>query len=142
MDNSNIPKGLLVGKNNKCLKAAEVLIKGHDVEKKFAVVDQYFGKGEKSVLHLHTREDHFAEVMEGSFMFRFDNCNYKCEKDSWIYIPRMMWHEFEALDVRNIMRIFIFPSGLEELFVNTETENRSLDNIARQFGIKIKNENA
>lgn len=90
--------------------------------------------------HNHTRESHLVEVLSGRFRFDFVSAEVVLSPRELFNIPDGLWHGFRALDDINILRVYIYPAGLEALFAamneNPEMHKDEVNRLVKEFGIE------
>jgi quercetin dioxygenase-like cupin family protein len=117
-----------------------VVLPGKDTKGHFSIVEQTYSQGENVLPHNHTRESHLVEVLLGRFRFDFPGTEVVLTPRQLINISDGSWHGFSALDDINILRVYIYPAGLEDLFTatkeNPEMQKDEINRLVTKFGIE------
>ncbi len=91
-------------------------------------------------MHLHTKEDEFSFVLEGTVGARFGDVEVVATAGDFVFKPRGEWHTFwNAGEVPARVLEIITPGGLEELFremdqLTGELTPEHLDELAARYG--------
>ena len=94
------------------------MINGTETGGRFSVVEHTLGPRVLAApLHLHTKEDEYSYVLEGSVGALLGDEEVFGQPGDLIFKPRGQWHTFwNAGDTPVRILEFISPGGLEELF--------------------------
>lgn len=121
-------------------ESLRVVLIGKDTKGHLSIIEQTYSKGEEVLPHNHTRESHLVEVLRGRFRFDFPGAEVVLTPRELINIPDGLWHGFKALDEINILRVYIYPAGLEALFAamdeNPEMHKDEVNRLVTEFGIE------
>ena len=115
-----------------------IIVNGEDTGGKMSILEQTYFHGETVLPHNHTRESHLVEVLHGSFRFDFPDSSIEMSARELVNIPDGLWHGFTALQKVNILRVYIYPAGLEELFLKLQNDSGKsklrVDELISQYG--------
>lgn len=121
-------------------ESLRVVLTGKDTKGHLSIIEQTYSKGEEVLPHNHTRESHLVEVLLGVFRFDFPGAEVVLTPRELINIHDGLWHGFRALDDINILRVYIYPAGLEALFTamgeNPEMHKDEVNRLVTEFGIE------
>lgn len=121
-------------------EALRIVLTGNETSGHLAIIEQSYAKGDEVPQHNHTRESHLVEVLRGSFRFKFQDSQIIVTERELINISDGLWHGFTALDEVNVLRVYIYPAGLEELFrkleANPKMSKEEADALVGKFGIE------
>lgn len=124
--------------------ADRFLISASDSDGRFAVVEHRLAPHALAApLHLHTREDEYSFVLEGSVGAVLEGTEVVAHQGDLLFKPRGQWHTFwNAGDGPARILEIISPAGLEELFRIVDVspgllESDQFEELARQFGAEI-----
>jgi quercetin dioxygenase-like cupin family protein len=86
-----------------------------------AVVGSFFDKGYGPPLHVHSREEEAAYVLEGQIRFRRGEDEVVVGPGTWVWQPRGVPHSF-SVESESARVLFVFsPGGLERMFLDGGT---------------------
>lgn len=121
-------------------ESLRVVLTGKDTNGHLSIIEQTYSKGEEILRHNHTRESHLVEVIRGIFRFDFPGTEVVLTPRELINIPYGLWHGFKAIDDINILRIYIYPAGLEDLFIaidkDPDMHKDEVNRLVTEFGIE------
>lgn len=88
-------------------------------------------------LHVHTREDEYFYVLEGTLKVRLDDDVFEAGPRSFVFLPRGIPHEWDVVGDEATLLMLTVPAGLDE-FLNEfhaapTAEARS--QVAAKYGI-------
>jgi quercetin dioxygenase-like cupin family protein len=116
------------------------MINGSETSGRFAVVEHVLAPGVLAApLHLHTKEDEYSYVLEGTVGAVLGGDEIIGTTGDLVFKPRGQWHTFwNAGDSPLRILEFISPGGLEELFRILGTidqfDPNELDRLTSGFG--------
>jgi quercetin dioxygenase-like cupin family protein len=80
------------------------------------VEGSFFDRGYGPPLHVHSREDEAAYVLEGQIRFRLGDDELVAGPGTWVWQPRGVPHTF-SVESETARALFVFtPGGLEHMF--------------------------
>lgn len=88
-------------------------------------------------LHLHTLEDEFSLIVEGTVWYHASGEEYVARPGDFVFKPRGEWHTFwNAADTPARVLELISPGGLEEAFriIGTADDDVDLGALVEPFG--------
>lgn len=96
---------------------ATILAAGHQTGGALAVLDVVVPSGEGPPLHVHTREDETAYVLEGEVRWKLGDEMRPAPAGSFVFIPRGLPHAFHNPGQEQARMLITFsPSGMEGFF--------------------------
>ena len=98
---------------------ARYILDGGPSEGRFSLVEHpIVASGMAAPLHLHTREDEYSFILEGTWGFwQGGNVSF-AEPGDLVYKPRDVWHTFwNATDEPARLLEIISPAGFDQFFV-------------------------
>jgi mannose-6-phosphate isomerase-like protein (cupin superfamily) len=120
------------------------MIDGKDTAGRLSVVEHTVAPGVLAgPMHIHTREDEYSYVLEGSLAARLGDEEVRAETGDLVFKPRNEWHTFwNPGDVPTRILEIITPSGLEDLFrtlgePGVEMDPASLPALAAEYGCQV-----
>lgn len=127
--------------------ADRFLINGSDTDGRFALVEHRLAPHALAApLHLHTNEDEYSFVLEGSVGAVLAGIEVVAHQGDLLFKPRREWHTFwNAGDAPARILEIISPAGLEQLFRMIDTtpelmESEDFPEVARSFGAEVDTE--
>jgi mannose-6-phosphate isomerase-like protein (cupin superfamily) len=101
---------------------ARFIMDGRPSGGRFSLVEHpIVPRGLAAPLHLHTREDEFSFVLEGTWGFQLASAVVYGEPGDLVYKPRDVWHTFwNATDEPARLLEIISPAGFEQMFVEAD----------------------
>lgn len=98
---------------------ARFIMDGRPSDGRFSLVEHpIVPRGLAAPVHLHTREDEFSFVLEGTWGFQLGSAVVYGEPGDLVYKPRDVWHTFwNATDEPARLLEIISPAGFEQMFV-------------------------
>jgi quercetin dioxygenase-like cupin family protein len=119
---------------------SRVLITGDATEGCFSIVEQSLSPGTIGDRHMHTRESHSVEIVQGKMLIIFDSEVVELFPGDILHIPSFVWHRFEIESEATVARIILAPAGFEKYFSEVSLGNELSDNeIERKFGVVTNN---
>lgn len=110
------------------------MIEGADAGGRFALVEHTIAPGALAApMHLHTKEDEFTYVLEGTFAAVLGGREIEARPGDLVFKPRGEWHTFwNPGDVPTRVLELISPAGLEEFFrlVDAPASQQDAEKIA------------
>jgi len=118
----------------------KVLLEGQKTDGNVSIVDISYPQNETVPMHQHTKEAHFIDVRKGKFKFLIEDKTIFLNEGDSRYIGKYVWHSFMGLSDKNILRITIFPSGLEKLMAMDLSgwNDTELAGVYKEFGINFR----
>lgn len=106
---------------------ARFIMDGRPSGGRFSLVEHpIVPRGLAAPLHLHTREDEFSFVLEGTWGFQLASTVVYGEPGDLVYKPRDVWHTFwNATDEPARLLEIISPAGFEQMFVEANEVART-----------------
>jgi quercetin dioxygenase-like cupin family protein len=93
------------------------LVRGEHSNGALAALEAVNGPGEGPPLHVHTREDETAYVLEGEFCWKLGDELSRSGPGSFVFIPRGVPHTWQVIGERDgRMLVTFFPAGMEGFF--------------------------
>jgi mannose-6-phosphate isomerase-like protein (cupin superfamily) len=94
------------------------MIEGDDSDQRFALVEHTIAPGALAApVHMHSNEDEFTFVLEGTFAARLGDSEIEAGPGDLVFKPRGQWHTFwNPGDVPTRVLEIISPAGLEQFF--------------------------
>jgi mannose-6-phosphate isomerase-like protein (cupin superfamily) len=88
-------------------------------------------------LHVHTREDEYFYVVEGTISVRLGDKQFEAGARSFVFLPRNVPHEWDVVGEEATLLMMTTPAGLDEFLgeyhaVSTKPER---DAVAAKYGI-------
>jgi quercetin dioxygenase-like cupin family protein len=88
-------------------------------------------------LHVHTREDEYFYVLEGTIKVRLGDDVFEAGPRSFVFLPRNIPHEWDVVGDEATLLMLTVPAGLDaflgELHAAPSAEARS--QVAAKYGI-------
>jgi quercetin dioxygenase-like cupin family protein len=95
-----------------------VKVAGEVTGGRFAIMEQRAPRGDRSPLHVHTREDEWFYVLEGELVFWVGGRTINAPMGSFVYGPRGVPHTFAVTSVEARYLVGVEPAGFDQ-FVRT-----------------------
>ena len=94
------------------------IVRGEDSNGALAALEAINDPGEGPPLHIHTREDETAYVLEGEFRWKLgDRMISSTGPGAFVFIPRGLPHTWEVIsEERGRMLVTFSPAGMEGFF--------------------------
>ena len=86
--------------------------------------------------HVHRREDEAMYVLEGSIWARCGDDRFELERRSFVFLPRDVPHEWDAVGDEAVVLILTAPAGLE-LFLEEFHGGADRADLAERYGIEF-----
>lgn len=88
-------------------------------------------------LHIHTREDEYFYVLEGTLKVRLGDETFEAGPRSFVFLPRNIPHEWDVVGAEATLLMMTIPAGLDtfldELHAAPSAEARQ--QVAAKYGI-------
>lgn len=107
------------------------MVDGAHTQGRLSIVEHILAPGALAgPMHIHTREDEFSYVLEGTLAAVFDDNEIVAGVGDLVYKPRNEWHTFwnPGKTTTRILEI-ITPPGLEDLFRKLGDEALDLETL-------------
>lgn len=97
---------------------ARFVMSGEPADGRFSLIEHpIVPRGLAAPMHLHTREDEYSFILEGSWGFQLGDEVVHAEPGDLVYKPRDVWHTFwNASDQPARLLEIISPAGFEHFF--------------------------
>jgi quercetin dioxygenase-like cupin family protein len=94
------------------------LVRGEESNGALSALEVVNGPGDGPPLHIHTREDETAYVLEGEFRWKLgDELISRTGPGSFVFIPRGLPHTWQVLGENDGKALItFFPAGMEGFF--------------------------
>lgn len=125
---------------------ARFIVDGQPSNGRFSLVEHPIEpRGLAAPMHLHTREDEYSFVLEGSWGFQLGEDIVYAGPGDLVYKPRDVWHTFwNASDRPARLLEIISPSGFEQFFVEMAdalqrdpTDVEGLIRLTARYGLEM-----
>jgi len=116
----------------------KIILSSEDTSGHVSIVDQTFIRNDWVLEHMHKNEGHLIEVKKGKFIFNIEGVEDILDEGKILLIKKNVFHSFVGLKKRNILRITIFPAGLESLMKILDEDQLSaeeVESLYKKFGI-------
>ncbi|MFL5911689.1 MAG: cupin domain-containing protein [Gaiellaceae bacterium] len=118
------------------------MARGEETGGALAAMDVTVSPGEGPPLHVHTREDEFAYVIEGEFRWKLGDELRDAPAGSFVFIPRGLAHCFQNVGAQPGRQLVMFsPSGMEGFFDrlsdSTELDLEAFTAAAGAHGMEV-----
>lgn len=90
-----------------------IKVAGETTGGRLAIMQQWVPHGDRSPLHVHTREDEWFYVLEGELIFWVGGRIIKAPAGSFVYGPRGVPHTFAVSSADARFLLGVEPSGFE-----------------------------
>jgi len=123
------------------MREIQIVLNGEETCGNVSILDQPYLKNKWVPEHMHTKEGHLVEVKKGVFLFRIEGLEYLRKEGETILIQKNVWHSFVGLENDNLLRIILFPAGLEKLIqvlAENKVSERKANSLYAEFGIIFK----
>lgn len=122
-------------------------IDGEETGGTIAIVEQPVEPGAIAPPHVHTREDEYTYVLEGTLGVRVGDEEIHATPGTWIVKPRNVPHVFWNAGPERVRFIeIIVPAGLERLFdelselvASGRADPRTMAELAERYGCPLTN---
>lgn len=97
----------------------DLKVSGSDTDGALAIFEQTsLSQGKGTPLHLHSAQDEFFYVIEGSYYFQVGTDKFNLVKGDSIFLPRKVPHAWTQVSETGKMTVVLQPAGqLEHFFV-------------------------
>jgi quercetin dioxygenase-like cupin family protein len=120
------PRGMAVGPGEGEVVRSPIggdvtfVVRGEQSDGALAALDIAVPPGEGPPLHVHTREDETAYVLEGDFRWKLGDELSRTPAGSFVFIPRGLAHCFQNVGEQPGRLLITFaPAGMEAFFDHT-----------------------
>jgi quercetin dioxygenase-like cupin family protein len=88
-------------------------------------------------LHIHTREDEYFYVVEGTITVRCGDERYEAGPRSFVFLPRDIPHEWDVVGAEAIILMLTVPAALDAFLgeYHAAPSREARDAIAERYGI-------
>lgn len=88
-------------------------------------------------LHVHTREDEYFYVVEGTLSVRLGEDRFRAGPRSFVFLPRNVPHEWDVIGEEATLVMMTTPASLEEFLgeYHAAGSREQRDEIAANYGI-------
>jgi quercetin dioxygenase-like cupin family protein len=88
------------------------------------VIEHLAPKGAGSLLHIHTREDEWLDVIDGELAFWVDGRKIAAPAGSFVYEPRGIPHTFTVTSSQARFLVVVEPTGFENFMPGSPSPRR------------------
>ena len=92
------------------------LATGKETGGQFALFEARGIQGMEPPPHVHLHEDETYYLLEGEMLFRVGDAEITGKPGDFVFLPRLVRHEFKVLSPRFRCLVGIYPAGLENYF--------------------------
>jgi mannose-6-phosphate isomerase-like protein (cupin superfamily) len=144
----NEPRILRAGEGDVMGSAASCtdrfMVEDGDSGGRFSLVEHTIAPGALAApMHMHTKEDEYSFVLEGTFAAILDGQEIEAKPGDLVFKPRGQWHTFwnPGRDRTRVLEI-ISPAGLEQFFrlvdaPETEQDPQRIAEMAAGIGCDV-----
>jgi quercetin dioxygenase-like cupin family protein len=93
-----------------------ILLDGAATGGRLTAIEQFFGTGDGSPLHLHREEDEIFWVLEGTMTIWVGDERIDASEGDTAFLPRGIAHAFRVTSERSRALILAIPAGIEEMY--------------------------
>jgi mannose-6-phosphate isomerase-like protein (cupin superfamily) len=88
-------------------------------------------------LHVHTREDEYFYVVEGTISVRCGDDTYEAGARSFVFLPRGIPHEWDVVGEEATLLLMTIPAGLDDFLgeFHAAPTREARDAVAAKYGI-------
>lgn len=88
-------------------------------------------------LHVHTREDEYFYVLDGSISVRLGDETFEAGARSFVFLPRNVPHEWDVIGGEATLLLLTIPAGLDTFLdeYHAAGSKAERDAVAAKYGI-------
>lgn len=88
-------------------------------------------------LHVHTREDEYFYVLEGTLKVRLGDDTFEAGPRSFVFLPRNIPHEWDVIGEEATLLMMTIPAGLDNFLdeFHTAPSAEARNQISAKYGI-------
>jgi mannose-6-phosphate isomerase-like protein (cupin superfamily) len=88
-------------------------------------------------LHVHTREDEYFYIVEGTIKGRIGEETFEAGSRSFVFLPRNVPHEWDVVSGEVTLLMLTIPAGLDTFLAeyHVVSTKQARDEIAARYGI-------
>lgn len=88
-------------------------------------------------LHVHTREDEFFYVLEGTLTVQLGDQTFEAGPRSFVFLPRSIPHQWDVVGDEATLLMMTAPAGLDSFLTefHAASSKESRNQVAERYGI-------